>query len=241
MLLEAAETPDSALGRALAHAVARRRRRRPFRAWCARRSASATRSTRWVDAAGGADKAMRAACRARSASSRTRRRRKSDAAIFADSICPTNRMGRDRRRCDARPKTDKDQGARFAALAALPGSERSKPISTLLHEDARKDERTLATKTIDKAASGPWPTPRRGAATASATLILRERAHRSARPHACARSPSAMRSSRASAREKDRRGLLDYDDLIDKTHDLLQRRPSPPGCITSSTAASTMS
>ena len=39
-------------------------------------------------------------------------------------------------------------------------------------------------------------------------------------------------------REKSERGLLDYDDLIDKTLAMLERRPA--GCITSWTAASIM-
>ena len=39
--------------------------------------------------------------------------------------------------------------------------------------------------------------------------------------------------------EKDRRGLLDYDDLIDKTLAPARARSAPPGCTTSSTAAST--
>ena len=40
--------------------------------------------------------------------------------------------------------------------------------------------------------------------------------------------------------EKERRGLLDYDDLIDKTLALLEQTSMPPGCTTSSTSASTM-
>ena len=40
-------------------------------------------------------------------------------------------------------------------------------------------------------------------------------------------------------REKQERGLLDYDDLIDKTLAMLEAA-HPAGCITSSTAASTM-
>ena len=39
-------------------------------------------------------------------------------------------------------------------------------------------------------------------------------------------------------REKQERGLLDYDDLIDKTLAMLDQRCPPAGCITSSTAAS---
>ena len=43
--------------------------------------------------------------------------------------------------------------------------------------------------------------------------------------------------------EKERRGLLDYDDLIDKTLALLRdastRARQPRGCTTSSTSAST--
>jgi ATP-dependent exoDNAse (exonuclease V) beta subunit len=38
--------------------------------------------------------------------------------------------------------------------------------------------------------------------------------------------------------EKNRRGLLDYDDLIDKTLRLLSE-DAPHGCTTSSTSAST--
>ena len=40
--------------------------------------------------------------------------------------------------------------------------------------------------------------------------------------------------------EKDRRGLLDYDDLIDKAGAMLDR-VDPAGCITSSISASTTS
>ena len=42
------------------------------------------------------------------------------------------------------------------------------------------------------------------------------------------------------AAEKERRGLLDYDDLIDKTLALLRTTSMPPGCTTSSISASTM-
>ena len=40
-------------------------------------------------------------------------------------------------------------------------------------------------------------------------------------------------------REKERRALLDYDDLIDKTLALFRQRRRPPGCSTSSISAST--
>ncbi len=219
VLLEAAETPDSALGRALAHAVLAAADV-TFQGMVREAIGERDALTRWVDAAGGADKAMAQLSRALGVKP-DETTAEVDAAIFADSIFPRTEWGAIGAALTRGSKTDKDQGARFAALAALQGSE---PLETYLDifctKTREKTKERIATQTIEKAEPDLC---RRLAEERDRvwTLVLRKRAIE-ARDRSVALFTVAYAVIARFRAEKDRRGLLDYDDLIDKTNDLLK-------------------
>ena len=114
----------------------------------------------------------------------------------------------------------------------------SRPISSLLHGRARAAQERSSPTAIRT--DHPTLFERLLAEQDRVCALIAARsARRRARAHAPRWSPSPHAVIARYPREKDRRGLLDYDDLIDKTLALLSN-VAPPGCTTSSTSASTM-
>ena len=219
VLHEAAETPDSALGRALAQAVlaaADVTFQDMVREAIRKREAL----TLWVDAAGGLPQAMAQLSQALGV-------RPDDTAvevevvIFKDSLIGKKEWSAVGAALAQGSKTDKEQGARFAALAKLQGGELLETYLDIFCTKTReKTKERIATKAIEKAEPDlcqrldeerdrVW------------TLVLRKRAIE-ARDRSVALFTVAHAVIARFGAEKNRRGLLDYDDLIDKTYDLLK-------------------
>ncbi len=219
VLHEAAETPDSALGRALAQAVlaaADVTFQDMVREAIRKREAL----TLWVDAAGGLPQAMAQLSQALGV-------RPDDTAvevevvIFKDSLIGKKEWSAVGAALAQGSKTDKEQGARFAALAKLQGGELLETYLDIFCTKTReKMKERIATKAIEKAEPDlcqrldeerdrVW------------TLVLRKRAIE-ARDRSVALFTVAHAVIARFGAEKNRRGLLDYDDLIDKTYDLLK-------------------
>ena len=219
VLHEAAETPDSALGRALAQAVlaaADVTFQDMVREAIRKRKAL----TLWVDAAGGLPQAMAQLSQALGV-------RPDDTAvevevvIFKDSLIGKKEWSAVGAALAQGSKTDKEQGARFAALAKLQGGELLETYLDIFCTKTReKTKERIATKAIEKAEPDlcqrldeerdrVW------------TLVLRKRAIE-ARDRSVALFTVAHAVIARFGAEKNRRGLLDYDDLIDKTYDLLK-------------------
>ncbi len=123
------------------------------------------------------------------------------------------------------------------SLAALSGTtlvETYLDIFCTKKRDKSKDR--IATSAIEKTDPSSLPTPDRGTRPRLATGLAQARASRraSAAPRCSPLRQAVIARFQA---EKDRRGLLDYDDLIDKTLDAAEATFAPPGCTTSSTAA----
>ena len=120
-------------------------------------------------------------------------------------------------------KTDNEQARASTALAALSGAER---VDAYLEIFCTGEAASRASRIVTKAIRDRHPdlcrAPARRAATASArcssgasAVVCRDRT-------AALLTIAARGASRAIAAEKERRGLLDYDDLIDKTLALLE-------------------
>ena len=171
----------------------------------------------WVEAPAASRRRWRS-FRRRSASRRTRRvedveRESSTGRIAADGWAADRRDSRH----GARPTRT---GRTASDALALTGTEQVDNISLFLTEGSQPrkiagDQDDSAT-TIRPVRSACSTESDRVCAAARSPARRRRRATATWR---CSRSPTP--SSRTTAREKDRRGLLDYDDLIDKTLALL--------------------
>ena len=153
-----------------------------------------------------------------------------EAAIFKDSLIARTEWSAVGAALTQGSKTDKEQGARFAALATLQGGELLETYLDIFCTKTReKTKERIATKAIEKAEPDlcqrldeerdrVW------------TLVLRKRAIE-ARDRSVALFTVAYAVIARFRAEKNRRGLLDYDDLIDKTYDLLEGRPRRLGAL----------
>ena len=238
VLLEAAAEPDSALGRALGDRDHAPRPTRPSREVIGEAIRQRDEIDAWIARAGGVRRRSRS-CRARSASSRTRRSRAIAAEFFSGLADRRDRNGRPSiAALDQGSKSDKEHAARFDALRLLDGSERIKAYLSIFctaELRAAQEHRHQGAS----ATSIPALFQRLLAEQERVcALIARRRAVETRDRTAALVTIAAAVIARYRA-EKDRRGLLDYDDLIDKTLASARQRVAPPGCTTSSISAST--
>ena len=114
--------------------------------------------------------------------------------------------------------TDREQAERFLGLAALSGSERVETyLDIFCTSDAREPRKSIVTKAIDDAALRE----RLRAEQHRVHILLQRRRAVASRDRSAALLTVAYEVLTRYADEKQRRGLLDYDDLIDKTLALL--------------------
>jgi ATP-dependent helicase/nuclease subunit A len=219
VLLEAAANPDSPLGRALATviaAVADITFREMIREAIRRRDDV----TCWVEAAGSTDAAIAQlsqtlGIRVDEAAAET------DAEMFDESLIAASEWETIAGVLAGGSKTDVEQGARFQSLAALNPAERLETyIDIFCTRKREKTKDSIATGKIKKThpdlyhrlndeRDRVWK------------LVVRQRAI-AARDRTSALVTIACAVIGGYRDEKDRRGLLDYDDLIDKTLELLR-------------------
>ena len=219
VLLEAAEAPESALGRALAQAVLVAA---DVTIQDMVREAIRERDdlTRWVEKAGGVPQAI-AQLSAALGVGADETKATVEAAIFNDSLIANSEWAEVGAALNGGSKTDKDQGARFHALAGLNGVEKIENYLDIfctgkrdktrerIATNAVKDEHPDLCQRLNKERDRVW------------VLVLRKRAVE-ARDRSAALFTVAYAVIARFRAEKNRRGLLDYDDLIDKTLDLLK-------------------
>ena len=221
VLLEAAETPDSPLGKALEQAVLAAADQ-TFQEMVRETISARDVLVRWVDEAGGLPNAMAQLSQALGVEP-NETAADIDAAIFRDSFIANSEWKAVGATLMDGSKTDKDQGARFHALATLEGSELLATYLDIFCAKAReKTKERIATGAIEKA--DPDLCRRLNEERDRVWALLQRKRAIEARDRSNALFTVAYAVIARFRAEKDRRGLLDYDDLIDKTLDLLKEQ-----------------
>ncbi len=219
VLLQAAEAPETPLGRALSQAVLAASDL-TFQDMVREAIRARDPLTRWVEQAGGVPQAMAQLSQALGVRP-DENAAEVDAAFFKDSLIARSEWAAIGATLTQGSKTDKEQGARFHALATFNATELAETYLDLFCTKKRdKTKDRVVTAAIEKIDPGLcerlnderdriW------------TLVQRKRAIE-ARDRSSALFTIAHAVIARFRAEKDRRGLLDYDDLIDKTLDLLK-------------------
>ncbi|BEV45553.1 double-strand break repair helicase AddA [Afipia carboxidovorans] len=217
VLLEAARAPDSALGRALAFAMTQAADV-TFKEVVHEACLSREHFMAWADGAGSIEAAMAQVCRA--------------LGVAMDAQCdaveremvegphlPRSRWIEAANAFEDGGKTDATQGARLRAAAALTGEAQLEAYLGVFFTGEGSERKSLMTKSLTAmhgalAAALSQEQPRlRALADRRRAIIQRDRTH--------ALLVIASAVAAHYRREKQARGLLDYDDLIDKTHAML--------------------
>ncbi|MCW5694796.1 MAG: double-strand break repair helicase AddA [Pseudolabrys sp.] len=218
VLLEAAQQPDSTLGRALARAVLAAADQ-TFQEMIRNAIYERDDLTKWIDAAGSID----AAAAQLSQVLRIRPEdtvEAADAALFAESAFIEAEWPDVAAVLETGSKTDKEQGGRFRALAALDLTRRIETYLDIFCTSSRdKTRENVATKGLQK--NHPDMCERLTRERDRIWDLLTRKRAIEARDRSMALFAIAYAVILRFRKEKDRRGLLDYDDLIDKTLELL--------------------
>jgi len=217
VLLEAARAPDGALGRALAFAMAQAADV-TFKEVVHEACLSREHFIAWADGAGSIDTAMIQVCRALGVAPDAQLTDIEREMVDGPHL-PRSRWLAAAEAFEQSGKSDATQGARLRAAAELSGEAQLDEYLSLFVTGEGGERKTLMTKAL--AAS-------QGALAAAlvqeqARLVLLDEQRRAViqrdRTHALLVIASAVAAHYR--REKQARGLLDYDDLIDKTHAML--------------------
>ncbi|MFA6265920.1 MAG: double-strand break repair helicase AddA [Pseudolabrys sp.] len=218
VLLEAAQAPDSGLGRALAQAVlavADQTFRDMVRSAIRERDAI----VRWIDAAGGIDQAHAQLSQVLGIAPADTIEAV-DAALFSESLIVEREWPAVADTLHTGSKTDKDQAVRFRSLAALDMARRIETyldiFCTGTHDKTRE---RIATGGIHK--SHPELCERLNKERDRVWALLTKKRAIEARDRSMALFAIAYTVIGRFRDDKSRRGLLDYEDLIDMTLDLL--------------------
>ena len=218
VLLEAAQAPDAPLGRALAQAVlaaADQTFQEMVRAAIGERDAL----IRWVESAGGLNQALAALSQALGVNPEETATA-ADAAMFAESLIAESEWQAVAEMLNEGSKTDKEQGARFLSLKALGPAERIETYLDIFCTGKRdKTRERVATSAIQK--KYPELCQRLNDERDRVWALLTHKRAIETRDRSAALFTIAHAVIARLIAEKNRRGLLDYEDLIDKTLDLL--------------------
>jgi ATP-dependent helicase/nuclease subunit A len=217
VLLDGANDPDGALGRALAAAMiaaADQTFRDLVRETIGQRDAI----TAWIAGAGGVENAIAGLSPALGIDAADSRER-IEAEFFEDSpIAPSEwpviaaALGRG-------GKSDGEQARRFGALATLPVSER---VDTYIEIFCTTTDFAPRKSIVTKAVKDAGLVERLTAEQPRVCALLERRRAVACRERSTALLTVAYEVLSRYRKEKERRGLLDYEDLIDKTLDLLR-------------------
>jgi ATP-dependent helicase/nuclease subunit A len=218
VMLKAADAPDSALGHALAQAVLAAADV-TFRDLVRETIRGRDKLLRWVNAAGGLPQA-------RAQLSRTlgigpdETADQVNAAILDGSLLRASEWAAIGAALAMGSKTDKEQGQRFQALAELDGTDLLDTYLDVFCTSTRdKTKDRIATSAIQK--EHPELCQRLHHERDRVWTLLRRRRAVEARDRSMALFTIAHAVIEGFRAEKDRRGLLDYEDLIDNTLALL--------------------
>jgi ATP-dependent helicase/nuclease subunit A len=220
VLLQASANPDSALGKALATAIVVAADQ-TFKDVIDAAIFERDRIEAWIKKAGSVEAAIAALSKTFDVNA-DESLADVDAAIFNDSVIANSEWSAVGAALTGGSKTDKEQGARFHALATLNGAalldtyldifctgKRDKTKDRLATQTVQSEHPSLCQR-LNEERDRIW------------TLLLRKRAI-AARDRTGALVTIAAEVISRYAAEKDRRALLDYDDLIDKTIELFSR------------------
>ena len=218
VMLKAADTPDSPLGRALAQAVLAAADI-TFRDMVREVIRQRDKLTRWVDAAGGVPQAMAQVSQTLGVGL-DETVQQVEAAIFRDSLIANSEWTAVGAALTGGSKNDKEQGTRFHALAALSGTELLDTYLDIFCTSKReKTKDRIVTNAMQK--NHPDLCQRLHAERDRVWVLVQQKRAIETRDRSVALFTIAHAVIARFRAEKDRRGLLDYEDLIDKTLDLL--------------------
>jgi ATP-dependent helicase/nuclease subunit A len=214
-LLEGASAPDSPLGRALGAAMtagADQTFRDVVREAISRRDAI----SRWLMSAGSVDEAIAALSRALGVEPREHLE-SIEAEFFTGSLIAAADWPAIAAALAQGGKTDCEQAQRFTTLTALSGSNRLETYLEIFCTDEGSPRKSIVTRAIKDAGL----VERLGAEQQRVCAVLERRNAVICRDRSAALLTVAAAVLARYGVEKARRGLLDYDDLIDKTLALL--------------------
>ncbi len=217
VLLDGANDPHGALGRALAAAMiaaADQTFRDLIRETIGQRDAI----TAWVTGAGGVDKAIAGLSSALGIDPADSREH-IEAELFDGSPIAPSQWPLIAAALEFGNKSDAGQARRFRALAALSGSDRVETyLDIFCTSEALAPRKSIVTRAIKDAAL----VERLSAEQARVCALVERRRAVACRERSKALLTVASEVLSRYRKEKERRGLLDYEDLIDKTLDLLR-------------------
>jgi ATP-dependent helicase/nuclease subunit A len=217
VLLQASAQPDSPLGRALAAAIAVAADQ-TFAEVIGEAIAQHDMLTRWIERSGGVAGAVADLAAALGVapgeSSETIARE-----LFAASLIAESEHSAVMAALEQGSKTDKEHAARFAALATLTGTERVATYQSIFCNAELEPRKNIVTRAIRDNHPGLFQRLLAEQERVCA-LIARRRAVETCERTAALVTVAAEVIERYRA-EKNRRGLMDYDDLIDRTLQLL--------------------
>ena len=221
ILLQAAESPDTLLGRALAQAVLAAADL-TFQDMVREAIRNRDTLTRWVDEVGGVPQAMAQLSQALGVGP-NESAADIDAAIFHNSLIAKSEWVAVGATMMGGSKTDKEQGARFHALATLNGTTLLETYLDIFCTQKReKTKERIATGAIEK--TDPDLCQRLNRERDRVWTLMQRKRAIEARDRSSALFTIAYAVIARFRAEKNRRGLLDYDDLIDKTLELLKEQ-----------------
>src|SRR6516225_8151556 len=216
LLLEAARTPQSPIGRALEAAITAasdQSFRDAIRAAITAREAL----TRWVVDSGGVEAAIAAMSRQLALKAGETRDSIEDE-FFTQSPVTSAEWPAVAAALEQGGKSDRDQARRFRQLAALPRSDR---VEAYLDIFCTANERAARRSIVTQAIKDKDLVERLAAEQARVCALLEQLRAVICRDRSAALLAIVHEILQRYQREKDRRGLVDYDDLIDKTLALL--------------------
>ena len=219
VLLEAAESSHTELGRALEKAVLAAADQ-TFQDMLRETIRARDTLTRWIGEAGGVSQAVAQLSRMLNVEPEDTVA-EVDAAILSGSLIANSEWGAIGATMLGGSKTDKDQGARCHALATLQGTgliEKYLDIFCTANRDKSKER--IATSAIER--TDPGLCRRLEEERDRVWALVQKKRAIETRDRTSALITVAYAVVARFRDEKNRRGLLDYDDLIDKTLDLLR-------------------
>lgn len=219
IILEAASNLDSALGKALSVAILAAADI-TFRDMVREVIRSRDKLVRWIEAAGGVPEAMAQLSHALGVEP-DETEKSVNSAFFESGVLSRSEWASIAAALGQGSKTDIEQGGRFASLAKLEGGELIETyLDIFCTKDRSKTKERLATKAIQTA--HPSLCERLEQEKSRVWALLQRQRAIAARDRSAALFTIAYAVITRFQTEKNRRGLLDYDDLIDKTLDLLK-------------------
>ncbi|HEY3642510.1 MAG TPA: double-strand break repair helicase AddA [Xanthobacteraceae bacterium] len=218
-LLQASANPDSALGRALATVIGSATDQ-TFRDVLAEAIRKRTSLMAWIDRAGGIDAAIAELSGALGLGA-GETTAAIEAKFFADALIPATQWPALRAALAQGGKSDVEQSQRFGQLERLAGLERLKVYWSIFCTAKGEPRQSLVTRPM-RDRHPLWAERLLAEQARVCGLLVRRRAAMT-RDRTAALITIAGTIIESFRAEKDRRGLLDYDDLIEKTGQLLAR------------------